>query len=197
MHLQGLGLTHDQASRFLLSWAVAWLVVLEVLSDKPATYSVQVIFPAFAIAVAMFIASPAAAEKRALRFFAHPLVPAAIALTLFLLLTPYAVMREWPSAAIVAVSLVIAAFAALAGRVRSLAQWSILAVVTFGLYAATLLGLVLPSIRQIWPAREIARHVDACGGKPVWILGFREPSAAFHARHRQTSSSAFRTADRE
>ncbi len=43
--------------RFLLAWTIGYIVYLELLSSKPGTYTVQVMFPAFALAVALLVMS--------------------------------------------------------------------------------------------------------------------------------------------
>lgn len=164
--------------RFLLCWVAAWIVFLELTSGKPATYSVQFVFPAFALAVAALILN-SGATARTLRWSLILPVPVAIAVFLTLVLGPFAVAQEWPSVLVAALAFIVIALATLAGRAATLLNWSLLAVATFALYSAMLLGFVLPSISRIWPAREIERAVAACGGQPIWLVGFREPSAAF------------------
>ena len=42
-------------ARFLLAWIVGYIAYLELLSSKPGTYTVQVMFPAMALAVALLV----------------------------------------------------------------------------------------------------------------------------------------------
>lgn len=164
-------------ARFLLCWTIAWIVFLELTSGKPATYSVQFVFPALALAVAGLVLK-SGATPRTLRW---PLIlpaPAAVLIFLALVLAPFAVLQEWPSIFVAVLALLVAAVAALAGRAPTLLSWSLLAIATFALYSGTLLGAALPSIKKVWVAHEIERAVEACAGNPIWLVGFREPSGA-------------------
>ena len=164
--------------RFLLCWAITWIVFLELTSGKPATYSVQFVFPALALAVAGLILH-SGATPRTLRWSLIPPLAVAIPLFLVLVLAPFAVAQEWPSLLVVMLAIIVAGLAALGGRASTLLNWSLLAVATFALYSATLLGFALPSISKAWPAQEIEHAVAACVEKPIWLVGFREPSGAF------------------
>ena len=46
---------HDPTLRFLLVWLIAPLIALEILSNKPPLYTVQAVFPAGALLVALAI----------------------------------------------------------------------------------------------------------------------------------------------
>ncbi len=52
-------------------------------------------------------------------------------------------------------------------------------VAALGLFAITLLGVVLPGIDKIWPARQIAKAVAGCPASEKALIGFREPSGRF------------------
>ena len=52
-----LGQPQRKIARFLLAWIIGYIVYLELLSSKPGTYMVQPMFPAFALAVGMLVAS--------------------------------------------------------------------------------------------------------------------------------------------
>lgn len=165
-------------TRFLLCWMIAWIVFLELTSDKPATYSVQFVFPAFALAVAGFILK-SGATRQSLRWSLILPAPIAVAFFLALILAPFAAAQQWPGVAVAVLAFAVAALAALAGRATTLVNWSLLAIATFALFSGTLLGVALPSIKKIWTAHAISRAVESCGGKPIRLIGFREPSAAF------------------
>lgn len=172
--------------RFLLAWVIGYIVYLELFSSKPGTYTVQVLFPALAIAVAILV-TQAKPDSPAPRWSLMgssliPWPPAAALFALSLFAGVYAFTREIPSLAaallIAAVALLFAASAHL-GRSRDLIGWALVGIASLALFAITLLGVVFPGVQHIWPAREIARAAAMCAPGPVSIIGFREPSAAF------------------
>ncbi|MEQ1710209.1 MAG: glycosyltransferase family 39 protein [Hyphomicrobium sp.] len=199
--------------RFLLAWTSGYIVYLELLSSKPGTYTVQVMFPAFALAVALLamrrshsaseLSTPALAlrqggallredqgqgnpggSSRPPRWSLIPWPPLAALFSLGIFAAVFGFAREWPSpvaAVLIAVVAGLFAWSAQLGRRSELAGWGLAGVASLALFAITLLGVVFPGVRGIWPAREIATHVAAvCGhDRPMAILGFREPSAAF------------------
>lgn len=165
-------------ARFFLAWIVVTIAFLEIFSAKPGTYAVQSVFPALALVVAM-LAGQVDLEVRSLRWsmILPPIL--GMALLLVFLVPPYAFSRELPGplAAILCVGVVV--LAAAAGRAEFVRVWLVLSITTFGLYAATMVGAVLPSVKLIWPTRQIATAAAACDARPVWVVGFREPSTVF------------------
>jgi len=165
-------------AKFLLAWIVVTIVFLEVFSAKPGTYAVQSIFPALALAVAM-LGGQRDLEVRSLRWSMIPPPILGVALLLALLVPPYAFSRELPGPLAVALCAGVVVLAAAAGRAEFVRVWLVLSIATFGLYAATMVGVVLPSVKLIWPTRQIATVAAACDARPVWVVGFREPSTVF------------------
>jgi 4-amino-4-deoxy-L-arabinose transferase-like glycosyltransferase len=168
---------HTRLARFLLAWIVAYLAFLELLSLKPATYSVQLLFPALAVAVALMVVEVRNTVNRL--WFSIGVLPllAAIA-TIAFLSAPYAVTRTWPPAWVPPLILAAGALSLFAGKSHSLQAWAPRAALNFAIFAATLLGAVMPSIDVNWPTRQIARLVATCPHTPLWTLGYREPSLA-------------------
>ncbi len=170
-------------ARFLLAWVVGYLLYLELISSKPGTYTVQVLYPALAIAVAMLVtAEHGKTPAPAWHFIPWPPLAALFALALFT--APYAILREMPPLWIVPLILVVAALfyiSAREGRAGQLQNWALSGVAALALFAVTLLGAVLPGIDAIWPARQIQRFVEtSCDpNASVGLVGFREPSASF------------------
>ncbi len=163
--------------RFLLAWIAGYLVYLELFSAKPATYSVQLIYPALALAVARIVMAQAEGREAPRwslvpRPFFGALLPAG------LFAAVYAVLREPPTLPAVLFIAVVTGLSAYAGHVRDLRQWAGLAVTTFALFAVTLIAVVAPSLRTLWPSRAIAEASRRCSGD-VTIYGFPEPSTAF------------------
>ena len=179
------GARDQRIARFLLAWVIGYLAYLELLSSKPGTYTVQVMFPALALAVAMLVRDADGAPKFP-KWHAIPWPPIAAVFVLMLFAGAYAATGTWPSIpAIVMIVAVAALFyvSAVDGRANRLALWWRDSVAALALFAVTLLAVVLPSLDTIWPARQIARAIAAaCPGATdvsTGVLGFREPSGVF------------------
>ena len=177
----------QRSARFLLCWIAGYIVYLEAVSGKPGTYAVQVLFPAFAIAVAMLIKTapaPLAGQRLALPWALtpSPLVAALLAASLFAAI--FIVAPAAPTfVSVMAIAAVTALFYLSAGHARAgrFNAWGLSSVAAFGLFAVTLLSIVLPSVSKFWPARELNRMIEASCRLPatIGILGWREPSALF------------------
>lgn len=168
-------------ARFLFAWIAGYIIYLELVSSKPGTYMVQVMFPAMALAVAMLVfeKDKAAAPPR---WHAIPWPPLAAVFALALLGAPLVLFKVVPGIIAVVLGLAVAALfflSAQAGRAGNLKAWAVSGVAALALFAVTLLGAVLPSIDKIWPARQIQTALAGCQSGPVAVLGFREPSAGF------------------
>ncbi|MEQ1714981.1 MAG: glycosyltransferase family 39 protein, partial [Hyphomicrobium sp.] len=176
---------NEKLARFLLAWIIGYIVYLEVLSSKPGTYTVQVMFPAMALAVALLVAQrdgAGAAPKGHLIAHLIPWPPLAAAFAIGLLALPYAVLGEWPRLWIMPFAAAVAALfyiSAEAGRAGHLMAWAVSGIAALSLFAIALLSVVLPSIDRIWPAREIQRALAGCDPGPLGVLGYREPSVRF------------------
>jgi len=173
----------EPLQRFLLCWIAGYLVYLELISSKPALYTVQAMFPAAAAAVALTL-------DRDGRLALPPLMlklPAwAVLIGLIGLFAgglTYAGVP--PSAPIVLGAAVVTAVLTLAGRAASEnrpALWIASSVAGFALLLAFTFGVALPRVEQIWPAQRIADAIAPlrrCAPGPVSLLGFREPSSIF------------------
>lgn len=175
----------NRMSRFLLAWIIGYIVYLELLSSKPGTYTVQVMFPAMALAVALLVTRHAD-DDVAPRWHMLAWPPLAALFAITLLALPYAALREIPSMWIVPLVLAVAALFALSaarGRAGALADWAKYGIAALSLFAVTLIAGVFPSIDRIWPARQITRALEGCAPGPVAVAGFREPSAYFVLGH--------------
>lgn len=173
----------ERLPRFLTAWIIGYLVYLEAISSKPGTYSVQVLFPAFAIAVAMLVV----VEDGKLplpRWHAVPWPPAAALFALVLFAVIYGVTGSLPGILALALIAAVAALfytSAAAARAGRLHDWALNGAAALALFAVTLLAAVLPSIGKLWTAQSITAAVtDSCGpGTAANVLGFREPSSIF------------------
>jgi 4-amino-4-deoxy-L-arabinose transferase-like glycosyltransferase len=171
----------SKLARFLLAWIIGYLIYLEAFSSKPGTYMVQSMFPAFAIAVAMLVTS-GDGRLPLPKFHLIPWPPLAGLFAAVLLAAPYAVLRESLPVWAVIISGAVATFFYLSAheaRAGHLVGWAGFGVAALGLFAITVLGGVLPSLHQIWPARQIQRAVAACPASRLGIFGFTEPSGRF------------------
>lgn len=167
--------------RFLLVWIISYLCYLEAVSFKPATYMVQLMFPAAAIATALLIASSEGAGSGPSRLRSlSKWLAASVALIFFGLV--YWLSKEFPTplaAAMIAGTIILLARAASRREARDYRGWAVYAVTSLMMFAVTTFGLVLPTLRTIWPAREISRLVSLCSPGEISVFGFREPSAQF------------------
>lgn len=171
----------EKLARFLLAWVIGYIVYLELISSKPGTYTVQVMFPAMALAVAGLVAdwregTPAPAGH---------LIPSPVLALLFPLppvVVVYAfggVMPDVIAALLVAATaglFYLSATAAYGGQPK---RWAIASIAALSLFAIAVNGAVLPSIDRIWPTRQIERALEGCPAGRLAVLGFREPSAKF------------------
>lgn len=178
--------SNDRVARFLLSWTIGYILYLELLSSKPGTYTVQVMFPAMALAVALLVTRHQDEGPPRWHMLVWPPLAALFALALFAL--PYAALREMPPLWLVPPALGVAALFALSaqrGRAGQLDSWAKYGIAALSLFAVTLIAGVFPSIDRIWPARQISRALEGCAPGPVAVAGFREPSAYFVLGHEE------------
>lgn len=175
----------EKLARFLFTWIAGYLVYLEGISGKPGTYAVQVMFPAFAMAVALLIEKrvvPGGNPVGPLKWTLIPWPPLAALGSAVLFAVPYLVLQQtppvwiaWPAGAVAA----LAYWSAHEGRAGNLGCWAATGTATVALVSVALFAGILPSIEKIWPARQIQRAMAGCPAGPVSVLGFREPSAKF------------------
>lgn len=171
----------SKIARFLLAWVLGYIVYLELLSSKPGTYMVQTMFPAMAIAVAMLVVRENGKVPPP-RYHALAWPPLAALFALILFAAPYVAVREVPDAWLwLPIAVVAAGFAwsAIEGRAGNLVRWAVTGVAALGLFAVTLIAGVMPSIDQIWPAREVQRALAQCPPGKLAVLGYNEPSSHF------------------
>lgn len=183
----------DRVARFLLAWIIGYFVYLELISSKPGTYAVQVMFPAFALAVARII--PERPVFPLPKFHAIPWPPLAALFVLALFAAVYVFARTLPGlVAFAGIAGTAALFykSAESGRKGLLWLWVVQGIAALGLFAVTLLAVVLPSIDKLWPSQALARAVEeACGSNAsIGVLGWREPSSYFVLGAPHTPQSA-------
>lgn len=186
-------------ARFLLAWAGGYLVYLELLSSKPGTYSVQVMFPALALAVAMLVTRGADSEGGEATTSFVPPPPFGALFALVILAAPYLFATVWPGPLAVAMIAAVAAlfaWSAREGRSGALHSWALTGAAGTGLLAITLLAVILPAIDILWPARQIERALAACPQTPRAILGFPEPSSYFRLKSDRMLSAPEAIADK-
>ena len=173
--------------RFLLCWLAGYFLYLELVSSKPALYSVHVLFPAAAAAVVLAMTRNAP-DGRRWEWPPGTLVPP-VALVALGVPALYGgilwLLGEWPDPGLlvgaVAVTLLLS-LATAAGRARLPLAWVALSIASFVAFLAFTFGVYLPHLHKVWPAVRIAEAVGPlapCTPGPVGIVGFREPSAIF------------------
>ena len=168
--------------RFLLAWIVGYLVYLELISSKPALYTVQAMFPAAAAAVAL--ALDRGGRLVLPRYMLRP-QPLLIFVALTALIVGLIYLHPANAVGIAGSSVLVVAvltLAANAARARLAAAWLVLSIVGFALFIPFIFGLVLPNLERGWPAARIAEAVQPlrdCIPGPVPVLGLREPSTVF------------------
>jgi 4-amino-4-deoxy-L-arabinose transferase-like glycosyltransferase len=174
--------------RFLLAWIAGYLVYLELISSKPALYTVQAMFPAAAAAAALALQGLAwendgklALPDYMLRLPAWLVAPGMAALFVGAL---YIAGAPAGFGIIVGALLVTALFtlSARAARRKLAAAWVVTSVTGFALFLGLTFGVLLPYMERGWPAARIAeaiRPFEHCVVGPVGVVGFREPSGIF------------------
>ncbi len=167
--------------KFLFAWIAGYIIYLELISSKPGTYTVQVMFPAIAMAVALLMkASEGKLPLPKFHAIPKPLLAAPFALPL--IAAPYILMQQTPSlwilpfAAVITVLFYVSAREGLAGRLQA---WAITGIAAVALVTVTMNGAVLPSVDKIWPTRQIERAIAGCAPGPISVMGFREPASRF------------------
>ena len=171
----------DPLARFLLAWVIGYLIYLEALSSKPGTYMVQTMYPALALAVAgLVVREEGLGHAPRWHGFFVPTFVSFIPVAVFAAVYAFAGTRPTilEGALIIAVASLFA-WSARQGREGLLRNWSVTSVAALGLFAVTLLAVILPGIDKIWPAREISRAVANCPNTGIGLIGFREPSGRF------------------
>jgi 4-amino-4-deoxy-L-arabinose transferase-like glycosyltransferase len=174
----------QRLAKFLIAWVLGYLVYLELLSSKPGTYMVQPLYPALALAVALLV--PVRDADGALpKWHAIPWPPLAAIFALALFAVPYFALAEPPSILALALIIAVAAlffWSAVEGRAGRLERWAATSIAALGLFAVTLLAVVLPGIAKLWPAQQLQQAIAAAcpnSSPKIAALGFREPSGIF------------------
>ena len=167
--------------KFLFAWILGYIVYLELISSKPGTYTVQVMFPAMAMAVALLVKAYEG-ELPLPKFHAIPMPPLAAPFALPVIAAPYILMRETPSLWIFPLAFMIAVLfyvSAREGLVGRLHRWALTGIAALALVTVTMNAAVLPGIEKIWPSRQIQRALAGCPAGPISVMGFREPASRF------------------
>ncbi|MFN0219100.1 MAG: ArnT family glycosyltransferase [Hyphomicrobium sp.] len=181
-----LWLGRDQRlARFLLAWVLGYLIYLELLSSKPGTYTVQAMFPALALGVATLVSAHKDGTPPP-KWYAIPWAALAALFVIAVFAVVYGANSTTPSLIAAALIAAVAALfftSAAEGRAGRLTRWAATSAAAFGVFAATLLGAVLPDIEKLWPAqllqRTIAAACPAAANARLGAVGFREPSGIF------------------
>jgi len=178
------GARRDPAVKFLLVWLIAPVIALEAFSNKPPLYTVQAVFPAGALLVAMAVTGRLGLREP---FKAWPgfftgaslllatLVPSLSGGLLWLTGTPATIAVAVGAVLIVAL-FIVAGFAAARGEGHAWLAGAIAATFVLDVW---FFGALMPGLRNTWTAPQVAaavREIKACGVDDVVVTGFREPS---------------------
>lgn len=176
----------EPLSRFLFAWIAGYWVYLELISSKPALYTVQVMFPAAAAAVALLLARDGADRPLRLpdRLWAWPgLIFVALVPVLYFVLHRL-MLVPWSAASIVSAGIIASLLGlgsvALIGRRAAL--WLGMTFAGFAAFLALTLGGLLPRLDTAWTSDLIAKAMQpltSCVKGPVAIVGITEPSTIF------------------
>ncbi|KWT70633.1 hypothetical protein APY04_0913 [Hyphomicrobium sulfonivorans] len=180
--------------RFLFAWIVGYWLYLELIASKPALYTVQAIFPAIALAIALVI-DPTRSSSQAQAKTGHGLIvpPQTLRMPWWLVaiglsgiyiggLWLAGAVFDWTIALVIAVVVAMLTLSAAAILRNYATAWFAAAVSGFALFIPSTFALVMPHMEIGWPAQrmeEALAPLRRCVSGPVGVIGFREPSATF------------------
>ena len=189
--------------RFLIVWLIAPIIALEIFSNKPPLYTVQVAFPAGALLVATAIFRDSGHYSENLKSWpgmamlnmvmVGVLGPVIVAGVLYITETPLSVWHVLGIALVAALSVVAASAAAR----RHAVAWFICASAAAFALNLWFVGYMMPSLKNFWTAPQlqaIASRAGACQANAVHVVGFREPSGVLALKGRAELSSSRRAA---
>lgn len=178
------GRREQRLERYLIAWLAGYLVYLELISSKPALYTVQVMLPAAMCAVMLQLApsrddAPMHLPERT------PAWPGLVFAAAYpvLVVVLHCLTHTPLTAGMVAGALVVAALLALpafAARAQLAAAWLVTTVIGFAAFLVFTFAVLLPSQKSAWTTeviREAVAPLQPCGD--VAVVGYREPSAVF------------------
>jgi 4-amino-4-deoxy-L-arabinose transferase-like glycosyltransferase len=182
--VRGWSARQEKRVRFVLIWLLVPIAALEIFSNKPPLYTVQAVFPAAALIVALAVTGRLGGTSvvRAWPgFFWGATVFVTVAIPLLagglLWLTGTVAGVVVVAGAVVIIALfILAGWAAERGEGRAWIGAALAGTVTLDLW---FFGALMPGLDNTWTAPQIRRTVDelaACGVRDVVIAGFREPS---------------------
>jgi 4-amino-4-deoxy-L-arabinose transferase-like glycosyltransferase len=186
----GLGVSRraEPAVRFLLAWAGAWWVVVELVPTKLPHY-VLPSYPALAILAALWLLTPGVAA-RGWRVWLARIAPLQFLIGLLLLAAaPFALIYQYgggaPGIPVLVAEGVAAAcgLAALGLYLFRKTLWALLpALLAAAILIPTLTAATAPALDQLWLSRHaaalVARYREA-GDPPPMLAGYEEPSLVF------------------
>lgn len=171
--------------RVLLASIGGYLAYLELISSKPALYTVPVLMPAAAAAVALCLA-PGRERQVGLPpgFRGWPGWIAVVGWPVLVVALHRLTETPLAPAAIAATGLIalLLALATWAATTRRVSVWVVSTLTGFALFLGYTFGFLLPGLDKGWATERIIEAVEplrACAKGPVVVAGYREPSAVF------------------
>jgi 4-amino-4-deoxy-L-arabinose transferase-like glycosyltransferase len=171
----------EPGAQFLLAWLIPSWIVFEIVMTKLPHY-VLPLYPAIAIlivgALERRVLSRSWLSRGAAWWFTIPLLTAGITLVGAVMLVRHPVFLAWPFAA---GALIFGLFAWLMYD-DNRAERSLLSATVSALFmSVAFYGVVMPSLKPLFPSSEIARALRnvVCVGPGAAAAGFHEPSLVF------------------
>ena len=175
----------EPAIRFLLAWAVAWWLVVELVPTKLPHYVIDA-YPALAILAALFVLDPQKVRFAApARWIAMAqFVIGAGLLTAAILMAPrmFGGGADWPVLSVAAAGAALA-LASLVLAILRKPLWAVLlGFVSLLVFAPALTAYVGPRLDRLWISERLKHTVDGLSrpsDAPPAIAGYQEPSLVF------------------
>lgn len=191
----GLGLAWRERAtpvvRFMLAWAVPYLLFLELFTRKTPLYMVQAMLPPLCVLLALWVVRGGAArehEARAFRIGARGWLALVAGLVLALWVLPFLLkLAVSPFAVLLGIAVLLSAVVTASAMLDGKRAAAALALVGMAVaFNALAIPVTFAGLHTVWVSSEVRAAVaalEACGGSnaklPVAIAGHTEPSAVF------------------
>ena len=175
----------EPAIRFLLVWAGAWWLVVELIPTKLPHYVIHA-YPPLAILAALFVLNPVAARFLApARWIAFgQFVIGAGLLTAAILVAPryFGGRDDWPVLAAAGIGASLALAALVLAILRKSLLAALLGFAALLVFTPALTAYIAPGLKQLWISERLKTMVEGLsrpGDAPPALAGYEEPSLVF------------------